>query len=269
MKTIIAPTDFSEVSVNAVNYAADMAMALHAQLIIMHVNEYIYAYSEAGIIDALIDEKTDERLDGLEMQLLKRTANKLSIKKVMSVGRLEKELNKLSEAITPFAVVMGTHNELNTVNRFFLDSRSLNTTKKLRSPVMIIPQHKAWSKITSIAYACDLKDVESIPAEQIKYVQEAFGATLHVVHISKDSNFNSEDVANTMLLPAGLMVNKTDFNIIEHDDVVKGIEAFADEFKIDLIILQLKEYGFFENLFHVSQSKRMILHPWMPIMVLR
>ncbi|WP_177191957.1 universal stress protein [Parafilimonas terrae] len=268
MKMIIAPTDFSEVSVNAVNYAADMAMALHAQLVIMHVNEYIYAYSEAGIIDALIDENTDERLDGLEAQLLKRTANKLSIKKILSVGRLEKELSKLSETITPFAIVMGTHDELNTVNRFFLDSRSLNTAKKLRCPVMIIPNHKTWNKIASIAYACDLKDAESIPAKEIKYVQDAFGSVLHVVHISKDSNFNSEDVINTTLLPAGLMVNKTDFHIIEHDDVVKGIEAFADEFKIDLVILQPKEYGFFQNLFHISQSKRMILHPWMPIMVL-
>jgi nucleotide-binding universal stress UspA family protein len=268
MKTIIAPTDFSEVSVNAVNYAADMAIALQAQLVIMHVNEYIYAYSEAGIVDALIDENADEKLNGLEAQLLERTAGKLSVKKIISVGRLENELLKLSETVTPFAVVMGTHDELNTVNRFFLDSRSLNTAKKLRCPVMIIPRHKSWNKIASIAYACDLKDVESIPARQIKDVQEAFGAVLHVVHINKDWNVNNEDVVNTFLLPAGLMLNETDFHVIEDDDVVKGIQTFAEEFKIDLVILQPKEYGFLGNLFHVSQSKRMILHPWMPVMVL-
>ncbi|MFT4154135.1 universal stress protein [Parafilimonas sp.] len=268
MKTIIAPTDFSEVSVNAVNYAADMSIALHAQLIIMHVNEYIYAYSEAGIVDALIDENTDERLDKLEAQLLLRTNKKLSIKKYLSVGRLEKELSGLSKMADPFAVVMGTHDELNTVNRFFLDSRSWNATKKLRCPVMIVPKHKTWNKIASIAYACDLKDVGTIPAARIKYVQESFDATLHVVHINRDRNFNGKDVVNALLLPAGLMLNETDFHIIENDDVVKGIEAFADEYKIDLVILQPKEYSFLENLFHISQSKRMILHPGMPIMVL-
>jgi len=34
MKTIIAPTDFSAVSLNAVNYAADMAQDINAELIL-------------------------------------------------------------------------------------------------------------------------------------------------------------------------------------------------------------------------------------------
>ena len=39
MQTIIAPTDFSNISLNAVNYAADMAMALNANLLILHAIE--------------------------------------------------------------------------------------------------------------------------------------------------------------------------------------------------------------------------------------
>src|ERR1700751_974208 len=37
MKIILAPTDFSKNSLNAVNYAADMAVAVHAQLAVLHV----------------------------------------------------------------------------------------------------------------------------------------------------------------------------------------------------------------------------------------
>ena len=39
MQNIIAPTDFSTVSLNAVNYAADMAMATNSGLLILHANE--------------------------------------------------------------------------------------------------------------------------------------------------------------------------------------------------------------------------------------
>ena len=37
MRTIVAPTDFSSVSINALNYAADLAAAIEADLILLHV----------------------------------------------------------------------------------------------------------------------------------------------------------------------------------------------------------------------------------------
>jgi hypothetical protein len=37
MKTIIAPTDFSPVSLNAVNFAADMAVSVDSSLLLFHV----------------------------------------------------------------------------------------------------------------------------------------------------------------------------------------------------------------------------------------
>jgi len=37
MRTIVAPTVFSSVSINALNYAADLAAAIEADLILLHV----------------------------------------------------------------------------------------------------------------------------------------------------------------------------------------------------------------------------------------
>ena len=37
MKTIIVQTDFSPVSLNAVNFAADMAVAIDASILLFHV----------------------------------------------------------------------------------------------------------------------------------------------------------------------------------------------------------------------------------------
>jgi nucleotide-binding universal stress UspA family protein len=83
MKSIvIAPTDFSDVSINAVNYAADMAVSIDAMLMLMHVNEYIYAYSEAGVVDGLIDENNDSKLEDIAQQLSERTGNALQVKNI-------------------------------------------------------------------------------------------------------------------------------------------------------------------------------------------
>ena len=56
MQTIITPVDFSDISINAVNYAADMAMNLNAKLLVLHaiglpvnVNKIFYESSTAEI----------------------------------------------------------------------------------------------------------------------------------------------------------------------------------------------------------------------------
>ena len=44
MKTILAPTDFSASSINAVNYAADMALAVNAQLILINAVQFPWLF---------------------------------------------------------------------------------------------------------------------------------------------------------------------------------------------------------------------------------
>ena len=41
MKTLVVPTDFSSVSVNAMNYAVDMAQAINAELVLFHIYQRI------------------------------------------------------------------------------------------------------------------------------------------------------------------------------------------------------------------------------------
>ena len=46
MKTIIVATDFSSTALNAANYAADMALAINADLLLLYVYQLPVSYSE-------------------------------------------------------------------------------------------------------------------------------------------------------------------------------------------------------------------------------
>ena len=50
MKTILVATDFSPAAFNAVNYAADMAIAIKADLLLLHVYQIPVGYSEIPIV---------------------------------------------------------------------------------------------------------------------------------------------------------------------------------------------------------------------------
>jgi len=56
MRTIIAPTDFSPVSINAVNYAADMACMLRANLTLFHVYPIPQPVSEVPVTEYNIEQ---------------------------------------------------------------------------------------------------------------------------------------------------------------------------------------------------------------------
>ena len=49
MKTILVATDFSPAALNAANYAGDMALAIHANILLLHVYSIPVNYSEVAI----------------------------------------------------------------------------------------------------------------------------------------------------------------------------------------------------------------------------
>src|SRR6476660_9045396 len=96
MKMIIAPTDFSPVSLNAVEYAADMAANLQANLLLVHIIEL--PFTEAPITaesyDATIRQSRQDLFE-LQEKIIARTHNTINIETYIGIGTLLSELNKI------------------------------------------------------------------------------------------------------------------------------------------------------------------------------
>jgi len=50
MKTIIVPTDFSPISTNAMNFAADMAVNINASLMLLHVYQVPVSMTDVPVV---------------------------------------------------------------------------------------------------------------------------------------------------------------------------------------------------------------------------
>src|SRR6185436_17934133 len=82
MKPIIASTDFSPVSLNAVNYAADLACALNTDLYLIHIFQLPIVYSEIPVAADGIDnqvKEAEERIKELKDSIAKRCGEKIEI----------------------------------------------------------------------------------------------------------------------------------------------------------------------------------------------
>jgi nucleotide-binding universal stress UspA family protein len=270
MRTIIAPTDFSAVSLNAVNYAADLAVAINAELILLTVIQIPLSVGEAPLPEIEYEEmiiESKQELRSLVNKLFLRTKHKINIHSKLAAGSVAHELKEICFIKKPFAVVMGTRG-VNAVERFFLGSNSLFAANNLKYPVLIVPQNASFTGIKSIALASDLKRIESKPVEVLKEWLNIFESKLDVVNVTEDTEPGSTAVFASISIENLLPEYNPQFFFITKDEVEEGVDQFIEENKPDLLVVIPKNYDLLSGIFHKSKSKPFILHPHIPVLAI-
>jgi hypothetical protein len=59
-----------------------------------------------------------------------------------------------------------------------------------------------------------------------------------------------------------------EIKITTNDDTREGLSEFVDKSGLDLLIVIPKERNFMERIFHKSVTKKIVLHPMAPVMIL-
>ena len=110
MRTIIAPTDFSPVSLNAVDYAADMACMLGARLTLFHAYAIPVPVGEVpmpAFSIELLEADAEQKIEKLKEKLLARTGDRIIIHNEIRAGDVLFRLAEYCATVKPYAVVMG------------------------------------------------------------------------------------------------------------------------------------------------------------------
>jgi len=265
MKTIIVPTDFSEISLNAVNYAADMAVDINASIILLHIVEVTEPIvSEFPMTEITFHQLNREtQLNDLKSAIQQRTNNAISVETCHLVGNIVYELTGMCKRTKPFAVVMAPH-VAGKLERFFFGSLTHYSATHLPCPVLAVPGKKRYTPIKKIGFATDMKGIYHIPVEAIKTITRAFKASLDLIYVGKKEEDIEISPAEKLLLKHRLRDFNPSFHFEKNDIVEKGIELFALDKNIDLVLIIPKKHG----LFHRSQSKQVIFHLPVPAMSL-
>jgi nucleotide-binding universal stress UspA family protein len=146
MKTIIVATDFSPAALNATNYAADMALALKANLTLFHVYQLPLSVSDTPIVLLSVEElkeSAESKLAQLKKDLLHITPGNIEINTEARMGNLPDELENFCSTHKPFAVVMGKKGH-SALERALFGSNTLSVIKHITWPVICIPPGKEY-----------------------------------------------------------------------------------------------------------------------------
>lgn len=270
MKLILAPTDFSPISDYAIKYATDMAIAMGTNLMLVNVYQLPISFLEVPLVTISLDEIrkiSEEKLAELKHNIETITAGKLKIYTESKLGEVGEEITKLTETLSPFAVVMETRGT-SGAGRFFMGSNSISVITKVGVPVFVIPPGVRFKTFKKIGLATDLREVvDHTPVSKIRELVQFFNAQLHVLNVDYHrKHFTPSTPEETLNMDSLLAGMNPLYDFIENKDIDEGLNDFAEKNDLDLVITLPKKHSMLERFFEKRTTRELIHETHIPIM---
>ena len=274
MQTILVPTDFSDTARNAALYAINLAKQLGCKKIILY-NAYqtpLVTDANMALIDAIdieeLKKSSQENLESFALTLKAFCSEGLQLETLSEYGMVTIDINDICRNNNVEIIVMGVTGS-GKIAESLIGSFAIDVSRHAEVPVIIVPPGAAFTTIHEVMLACDFsKVVETTPVGSIKKILDETRAKLFVVNIDhKNKHFTAETPFESLMLDTLLQGYNPEYHFIEDTDFIQGINKFALEKQVDLIITIPKKTGWFDGLFHKSHTKSLAFHSHVPLMV--
>lgn len=268
MKTIIVATDFSSCSINAAEYATELALSIGAEMHLFHFYEIPIGASEipSAFDFHAMEQSAKDEMKNLSDRLSTAACGKLTITTTVAIGDVIDSLVEVSEKIVPVFVIIGSQGA-SFAQRALFGSNALNAITRIQFPLIIIPHKVKFAGFKKIAVACDLKDViHTIPVDRLNEILQLFECELHIVNVGDQNKFDPETVFQSGLLEQLILNKKPYYHFIAGEDIDNEIIVFATGNKVDLLVFFPKKHNLVQKLFHKSHSRQAALHSHLPLL---
>lgn len=267
IRRILVPTDFSAVSGDALIYAGELAEALGTKRI-----DVAHIYTPQTAPDVLVIPPTEEILRDREKALdafLKQygTNSDIPIDTELYLGFAADELVRLS--LEYDLIVMGTLGETDVLDKVF-GSISSTVAQRAHCPVLLVPAGARFREYHNILYASDDLSLSRSLVLDLMDFNELFNARIHFVHVNtraKDTFKGEREKLFSSLFSGPEPDFAFEISEVNADSLEDGLREYVHSHPIDLSIMATRHRGFWESFFHRSQTKKMALHPELPLLV--
>lgn len=272
MKTILVPTDFSRTAANAVDYAAELAQVTQSKLILFHAYMLPVAPTETPLPFPTVEmeKETLRDLHKIEKHIRSKHGNGISIDCQFTFGAPVDEIVEAAKKNKADLIVMGMQGAGFLAEKL-IGSVTTFLMRKSTIPVLAIEHHVKFRSIEKIALACDYEQMNNKEVlEPVKAFAKLFNAHLYILNVVKEV----EEIATVTKTVEEIKLNRLlesiphSFHHAENEDVIEGINHFAAEEKIDMLVLIPKKHSMLYNLFHESHTKQMAFHTKVPVLAI-
>ncbi|MCH7412285.1 universal stress protein [Belliella sp. R4-6] len=272
---IVCPVDFSECSLNAIEYAAKLGEKYGASLIILHVpnmeDYHKLASKEVGAADpyGFIQKK---------LRNLVHAVSEESIPKGLKSCSFEIKEGEIVDTILEFAddnkvdlIVMGTEG-VNDFKKKFVGTRSSTLIEKANIDVMLIPRKVFFKAPRKFVYATDYHEEDKLAIQKVVELAGFFESEIDLVHVSSKSGIIDKLMHQSMIseITPFIKSEKVAFVLKSYRDLPGlGLENYLITAKGDMLITLSTKKSWFDQLFAQNLSKKMSYFINKPLFVIK
>lgn len=272
MKTILATTDFSKASVNAVRYAAQLSIESSGKLLLLH-STFIPVVSDSFFdmritLDAL--EKDDETsLKNMCEKLQNEFGSDLKIDKKNVVGYTDQIIKDLISSGGISMIVMGIQHT-DKLSQAIFGTSSTKLAGTVSCPILIIPETMKFKPWKKIAFA--FNQVSAPMNRGVKVLKELatlFNSKIQFINIMENEYIQKDD---SMLEPLYKTFKdlelKTYFEPSKPNMTSEILMDWVRRHKAGVIVLVARHHSILWKLFNERMTKKIAFHSKVPILVL-
>jgi nucleotide-binding universal stress UspA family protein len=273
MNQIIVPTDFSDTSKNAANFAAHLSNNISGVELILYT---VFETMEYGSDGTPLENHEEDRKVIMELAL-QNLRDEITPITSVPIRLVVEEDNNFTERLANFVshhniplIVMGITG-VSKLEQILIGSNTLKLINRGTAPLMIVPPEARFKDAKNIMLISDFEDVEkTTPLSALKNVLNLFHANLHIVHVEgdQDSETASEIKIQQDFFAMMLSAYNPKFHFLHQLDFVDAINHFAYENEIDLIITISKPHPLIAKLFSASHTKKLAYHSHIPLIAI-
>jgi nucleotide-binding universal stress UspA family protein len=256
MNNILIPTDFSENSIYAIEYASFVAKVQKVKLIILHITK-----DEESVKAQLSDIKALPFLKDADFEVVIREGKNIS-----------KTINRVGIEFDIELIVMGS-NGVSNVGELLMGSTTENVIRNSQFNVLTIKHKMLTVGINTILFPSDFSTESYKVFEIVKAFADKFNAKIHLLRVvtsdrKKGSN-TVNDKMNAFIEHFALPENSFKKAIYRDKSRELGVLNYSIDNDVDMIAMGSHGKGVVKKLVKESISQDLVRNTFKPIMTVR
>lgn len=276
MKRILLPTDFSDISVNAIKYATQLFTNIPCEFYVLNVYRIPYLANEelmdqnVSQLSAMEDEMHESSKEGMEKILNQLPENKLHVFETISDYNLfSLAVHQAVEEKEIELIIMGTKGATGA-REIFMGSNTADVIMRNACHVMAVPENHSFKPPKEILFPTDFRIshdfTDLAPLINLAGMNDA---TIRIVHFSDSDDLDEMQEHNKRNLETSFDKIPHEYYTLSVSDFEEGLNCFTQSRgNIDMIVIIGRHYGFFERLFFKPKIKALSFHSRIPLFVI-
>ena len=276
MKKILLPTDFSDYSWNAIEYALNLFKDEPCTFHLLNTYTpiiYNIEYTElnAAQLD-FIDSRKETSKKGLE-ELQKRIEKEFknsnhTFTQISSFNILINEIKELVKDQAIELIVMGTKGATGA-KEILLGTNTIHVIKNAKCSVLAIPSDFSFETPHEILFPSDYNiDFQLKHVKTLIEIAKLYHSRVHILNVSFGYDLTKDQEQNKQKLKKHFKNIAHIFHSVNNQSVEEAITKFQLKARVNLLVMMNNKHSFFENLFFKSTISQIGFHLNIPFLVI-